>query len=83
MRWPVAEAVVAGVASGVTLALLALPPTPYLAPWLRLPTLGIAACWLMVRLVRFDNALRRWQAWQTTPDWEMTSAEVLRKGRWT
>jgi hypothetical protein len=83
MRWPVAEAVVAGVASGVTIGLLLLPSTPYLAPWLRLPTLGIAGLWLAVRLVVFDSALRRWRAWQTTPDWVMTSEEVLRKGRWT
>ena len=83
MRWPVAEAVAAGVASGVMLGLLLLPPTPYLASWLRLPTMGIAALWLVARLVIFDSALRRWRAWQTTPDWMMTSAEVLKKGRWT
>jgi hypothetical protein len=83
MRWPVAEAVGAGVASGVTLGLLLLPPTPYLAPWLRLPTLGIATLWLMVRLALFDKALRAWRTWQVTPDWTMTPEEVLTKGRWT
>jgi hypothetical protein len=83
MRWPVAEAVVAGVASGVMLGLLMLPATPYLAAWLRLPTQGIVALWLVVRLVLFDNALRQWRTWQTTPDWVMTSEEVLRKGSWT
>jgi hypothetical protein len=81
MRWPVAQAVAVGVASGVTLGLLVLPPTPYLAPWLRLPTLGIAVLWLVVRLVIFDTALRRWRAWQSTPDWVMTAEQVLTKGR--
>jgi hypothetical protein len=80
MRWPVAEAVAIGVASGVTIGLLVLPPTPYLAAWLRLPTLGLAALWLIVRLVLFDTALRQWRAWQTTPDWVMTSAEAVKKG---
>jgi hypothetical protein len=82
MRWPVAKAVVAGVASGMTIGLLVLPSTPYLASWLRLPTLGLAALWLAVRLVVFDTALRQWRAWQTTPDWEMTSEQVLKKGGW-
>jgi hypothetical protein len=83
MRWPVAEAVVAGVASGVTLGLLLLPPSPYLAPWLRLPTQGIAACWLLARLAILDNALLRWRSWHTTPAWEITTDEVLKKGGWS
>jgi hypothetical protein len=83
MRWPVGDAVAAGVASGVLLGLLVLPPTPYQAPWLWLPTVGIVVLWLTVRLLVFDQALRRWRAWQTTPAWEMTTEQVLRKGRWT
>jgi hypothetical protein len=80
MKRPVAEGVLAGIAGGMVVGLLLLPPTPYLAPWLRLPTLGIAACWLAVRLVLFDNALRQWGTWQTTPDWMMTTEQVLKKG---
>jgi conjugal transfer pilus assembly protein TraD len=69
--WPVAESVLASLAGSTTLAVLLVPPTPWLAPDVQPLALGLSVAWTAWRLLALDRVLAQRRAWRYAPQWAL------------
>jgi len=68
---PHTDILLAGLASSTVLAVVLVPPTPWLAPDVHPLALTLSALWAAWRLLALDRTLAQRRAWHQAPGWAL------------